>query len=138
MSQTVFAYLKHETSDISSPDFTEGEDFLSFGLKTRLNAVVTKGETFFLGDGDITANLNPSSTWNALFARVVGRVRLTFTGGTTYGVATGGSLDYEGTLQHPGYIALTLCGLTSITIEGLDSENFVYAQMFKCVDDSQL
>jgi hypothetical protein len=138
MSQTVYAYLKHEISDIASPDFSEGEDFLSFGLKTRLNSIASKGETFFLADGDVTANLSPSSTWNALFARVIGRVKLTFTGGTTYGSATGGDLYYEGTLQHPGYIALTLCGLTSITIEGLDDENLVYAQMFKCVDDSQL
>lgn len=138
MSQTVFAYLNHEVSDISSPDYTEGEDFLSFGLKSRLNAVVSKGETFFLEAGDITANLSPSSTWNSLFARVIGRVKVTTVGGTVYGVPVGGILYYEGTLQHPGYIALTLKGLTSITIEGLDDQNFVYAQMFKCVDDSQL
>ena len=138
MSQTVYSFLKHEVSDISSPDFSEGEDFLSFDFSSRLNATITKGETFFLGEGDITANLSPSSTWNSLFARVIGRVKVTITGGTTYGSATGGDLYYEGTTQHPGFVALTLKGLTSITVEGLDSENLFYAQMFKCVDDSQL
>lgn len=138
MSQTTFAYLKHEVSDISSPDFSEGEDFLSFGFSSKLNTPISKGEAFFLGSGDVTPNLNPSSTWNALFARVIGRVRLTLVGGTVYGSTTGGELDYEGSPQHPGYISLTLAGLTSITIEGLDEKNFVYAQMFKCVDDTQL